>query len=1712
MPQDIFDTIEVGETAKGDIFDQIEAGTAPVNRDIFDEIAPESANGAPAASAEPPATLSLEPPLGVPEPILKPGPVASEALVETGKALRDSMAKSFAFGGPRQFTKLTPTGLEIHQYPELMLGKGGIVTPGGTVQELQGTPTQVELSTPRQPVISPNQPFVAPRQVEGPTAELTRGGQALNAFRQGAMSSTISPFQAIAKVDEIVAPYMSNPHIWREIAQGRQDVLQDAQAAIREAYPLDPRYKDEFLATTLPMGAGSLLPFALTGTISGPIVSAVTGSLMSAQAEYEAARNAGLSEEESRRSMGVGALIGLSEGAGVGRTGIKAKGVRGYVSGMVEEGGQEFFQTFATNLNAIETTGYDQQRGILDNTLESAAAGLILAGTVKLPGLAADRLEAVKAAPDPKAALRTAITETATVPPLEPDKPFDDRPAPPVLEIRDPTENVTTTMQANGMTAGARIESVPISELKGGVDMRQESEQKRVAKLADEMRSEEGYISRLLVDGENNVVEGQHRLEALRQLGITDVPVVKLFANEDFIPDVPKVKQVLRDNGVKGSDSVNRLTSIMGEVLMDENGSTADLLDYEAPPGYEQAWSAMVAEVLRQKPAPPKSEGPGAAASTEFADQQTTGLKRAVVDTERLLRGAEPIPTVERQREETVVQAAEDRVDADATVAPSLISRIVDQGDKAISEHDAAVLLVERNRVMNERRQWEERKAEGEEVPQETFEEIEKQLERLDQAQRAAGSTWGRLGHMYQRMIQEDFTLEAMERKVRAAKQAPLTQAELATVKTQADKIAALQAQVEATKTADTEAEANAQVRQVYETTIKQLETELAARPKFGKEVFDIARGVVDRWKADAVLAHESLRSRLGRTSAGVDPTILLDVARIMRAKIGEAGLNLAEASTELLADFGDAIRPYLDKAWDKAQQMIAAEKVPAKVKEAVQKGALKTPKTTADIKAKAKAEAVAGEELSHKTVYDLARAHINAGVHGEDAVMKAVHADVKEFFPSMTERDVRRAYAEYGKVTFPSKEADKVELAELRQLVKMQEDIDRMEKDNEAALRAGFQRPKATQAIRDKIKARNDLLKKRQGPPSPEALATRDEAKQTALKNAIADADRELKTGEKKQREAGLPDSPAVERLRAELNAMREKLREIEAAKTSQKSADQKADEAAIKATEKAIAELDRRIREGSLSTAAKPGRDPSERLERLRSERDAMRAQLDEMRKAAKPARTPEEIYNDARMKAVRKQLAEVQARIAVGKYERPPKRVPKTKRPDVVAIELELAAEKQKFNKKLFEIEQAQRTLGKKIWDGIKQTLGTYVNIYSSLDFSAPRQMFFAMLSNIGRMATSPIATPKIVGRTIARMFQAWSNENTARRIEFNIQNRPNAKSGADKTMGIEYTALDTQKFTKGEENAHSILDEWAQAPLRTGSAVKSTLTAVPKIAAKPIRMSNRAFITALNVMRAELADHLLKVNFKDRAPTVLELQIIGNMVNIATGRGKVNPAAAKFASKAIWAPKLLISRIQTLALQPLWTGKFKGSARARRIVLKEYARAIAGGFVLLQIAHLFDDKEEEDSTSSDWGKIVRGQTRIDVWGGFQQVVVLLSRIAQGKRKTLKGEIKDTGAERKYGVSGSFYLLADFFRSKLRPDWGVVADVLDRKTFIGKKVNAGHITKALLPVPLSVQDLVPILKEHGLTEGMIIEALGQFGAGVQHYETDEQMKATR
>lgn len=642
----------------------------------------------------------------------------------------------------------------------------------------------------------------------------------------------------------------------------------------------------------------------------------------------------------------------------------------------------------------------------------------------------------------------------------------------------------------------------------------------------------------------------------------------------------------------------------------------------------------------------PKSEGPGAASASEFPEQRVTSTKNAVVDEERVARGQEPLMSEARKSNPATWDEAMARLEANPDHGKELVSSIQDGTKKDISEVDHAVLLHQRIEAMNERDTWADRAADPnapEDVRVEArqrFAALEDRMNAIDEANRKAGTISGRALQFRQAMMRDDYTFAAMERRARAVKGAGLTPEESATIKAQSEKIAALEKLASEHQNTAQELVQQAEVTRTHEATIAELKAQAEKQPKYGKEVFDIAHGIVERWKTEAEAAHQSLRERLGRTSAGVDPGIVLDIAKIMRAHVGELGLDLAESSARLVEEYGPKIKPYLQKAWAKAQQAIDGEKTGPKVKDVLKRGEPKAEAKPIDIAARAKAEATAGEELSHKTVYDLARAHINAGVHGEDAVMKAVHADIKEAYPDSAERDVRRAFSEYGKAKFPSKEADKVELAELRNLTRLQESIDRL-KEGQDALKTGLQRAKASQAIREKQAQLNELLKKRQGPPSPEKLATSMEARKTALRNQIEDLDKQLQTGEKPP--GGTPPAPLDvegERLTAIRDAMKAKLAEIEKAENPGRTEDEKK----LSGLEKRERELQEKIKTGKIDPkTGKPTVD-TEAIAAAKERLAALQKQISDMREAKADAENPPKTNAEKQVE----QLSKIKARL--------------------------------------------------------------------------------------------------------------------------------------------------------------------------------------------------------------------------------------------------------------------------------------------------------------------------------------------------------------------------------------------------------------------------------------------------------------------------------
>lgn len=613
----------------------------------------------------------------------------------------------------------------------------------------------------------------------------------------------------------------------------------------------------------------------------------------------------------------------------------------------------------------------------------------------------------------------------------------------------------------------------------------------------------------------------------------------------------------------------------------------------------------------------PKSEGPGAASASEFPEQRVTSIKNAKVDQQRTARGELPLMQPAQQAMGKTWDDAMQEIDRNPDRGKDLVDSIRNGETKSVSATDDAVLLHEQIRNANERDMEADRASDPNATEDERQEAhlrwaaLEDRANEIDQATKDAGTMSGRALQFRQAMARDDYTLASLERKARAAKKAPLTPDESETIKQQAAKIQELEKVASGAQHAQSDAAQAVEVARVHEATIAELKAADAARPKYGKEVFDIAHGIVNRWKTEAEAAHQSLRARLGNLGAGVpDPAMILDIAKIMRAHVGELGLNAAESSARLVEEYGPKIKPFLEEAWNRAQAAIGREKADPKVKDVLKRGEAKT-KTEAkpvDIAARAKAEATAGEELSHKTVYDLARAHIKAGVHGEDAVMRAVHSDIKEAYPDATERDVRRAFSEYGKAKFPSKEADKVELAELRNLTRLQESIDRL-KEGQDALKTGLQRDKASQLIREKQKQLNDLLKKRQGPPSPEKLATNMEARKTALRNQIEDLDKQLRTGEKTP--TGSPPPPLDaegERLTAERDAMKAKLAEIEKADNPGMTPEERYNATRQKAIAKQLADVQARISKGDYTKPARP-LPPAKSAETMRAQAELNR-----------------------------------------------------------------------------------------------------------------------------------------------------------------------------------------------------------------------------------------------------------------------------------------------------------------------------------------------------------------------------------------------------------------------------------------------------------------------------------------------------------------------
>gem|GEM_PF-6953189 len=666
------------------------------------------------------------------------------------------------------------------------------------------------------------------------------------------------------------------------------------------------------------------------------------------------------------------------------------------------------------------------------------------------------------------------------------------------------------------------------------------------------------------------------------------------------------------------------------------------------------------------------SDGPGAAHISEFPAPSVTGIKNELVDKEREARGLPPRMAPLRRAYGTAWDEAMATMDRDPAAGTNLVNEL-NAKPRALTDTESAILAHEQLDRQNDFDRAVDRMnhvtTESERAEAQVgLDRARQQLQELYDAGQAAGTQSGRSLAARKILVQSDYSLARMEATMRAVANGgkALSEKQLAEVKAAHDKIAELQRKVD-----EYEAKANdVQLRHYFD----QLVTETKRAATMAAKKGGTTRSFIAE---QAAKARERLKARGGTLNVGINPMDLADYA-IIGADYLARGVDFA---SNMVKQFGEKIQPYLPEILARARQYHAH------MAQHFEGAKAETP---ADIVAKLPK----GGNLDPQTIYELARAHVRAGVEGMDNVMKAVHADLAPLHEGLTEREVRDAFSGYGKTTTPSREKDLVALREYRRLAQLVSAIEDAQR-KQAPKKTGMQRDQPTQAIRDKMKELQAVMREHGiETTSPEKqLASTNQARLTSLKNQIADLDRQLQTGEKPAQPKPIPDSPEVEKLRSMRDAMREHLREMQRAADPGKSPEDRALETALKRTEKAIANYDEMLKTGNLAPTARTSKIPAnDHLEDLRSLRDALRDTVAQMRRDETPRIPKEEQARKAAVTALEKSLAEYDRRLQAGDFTpRPMKPGLAANHPQVEALRSQRDAMKRLFE----ELRRAEKT---------------------------------------------------------------------------------------------------------------------------------------------------------------------------------------------------------------------------------------------------------------------------------------------------------------------------------------------------------------------------------------------------------------------------------
>lgn len=703
------------------------------------------------------------------------------------------------------------------------------------------------------------------------------------------------------------------------------------------------------------------------------------------------------------------------------------------------------------------------------------------------------------------------------------------------------------------------------------------------------------------------------------------------------------------------------------------------------------------------------------------AHQQATGIKNASVDAQREQMGLPPIEGPMRALDPDNWEATKEEVDS-GRVDPLAIAEAVNANPRGTTPEETNALNYYRARLSNEHKAVmdaiEKARANddpaAEKAARGRLENVENRINTVDTATKRAGTEWGLTGNMRQRMIAEDYSLDRLLQRARVASKTGEVSPEIR------DKLESLSNQLEKANKDFEEYRAKASERQAQETVDRikkdtarterkgeRVQVRMELKVEFNNLVKELDKKLAGRVSSNPFLDPELLgvmgKLAVNRIESGLSH--IEDIVDEIHGALTNIGYDVSKRDVrDSISGYGktiemskDAVDVTLREAKRQGKLISALEdaeaaKIPERsglqrdaasdrvrelqkqVKQAMRESGIdarksQTPeaqwKTALDsVKSRLRNQIDDLNKQLKKGEKDAKRTGI---VYDDEAkILKEQRDNLKAMLDTATQEPARRLATEQQRLRTAEKN-----LAEYKRKIK-ENDFTPEER------RTGPETEAMTKLQNDLASARKTYadMKKAAGPKP----ATAEEAKLAAMQTQIEDYERRVKEGEiatSKRREG--PQTQRVAELQEKVDAARDSYREMVKdanAKTPTEIAQSKIDRT-TKAMQKEIDKVEALIKAGDITPAQRrAGRPEPREISVLRDRLDAMRETYRQLKEAAEPKKTPEEIALNRFKKYTQKRIEDMESRLASGDFMKEP---PKKTVLDPEANELKIKAEK-------------------------------------------------------------------------------------------------------------------------------------------------------------------------------------------------------------------------------------------------------------------------------------------------------------------------------------------------------------------------------------------------------------------------------------------------